>query len=158
VVINGRSQVAVDRAVAALTTTHDANCIFGQPADVTDPAQVQALWDGAKGRFGHIDIWINNAGLENRQLALWELPPAEIKAVVDTNLSGTIYGCQVAIRGMVAQGSGHIYNMEGFGSEGRIQNGITPYATTKYAIAYWRASVNAICLRRSELYKAIAKK
>ena len=136
VVINGRSQAAVTRAVTALTAIYTADRIFGQSADITDPAQVQALWDGANRHFGRIDIWINNAGLENRQLALWEVPPTEIQAVVDTNLSGTIYGCQVAIRGMRAQGSGHIYNMEGFGSEGRIQKGITPYATTKYAIAY----------------------
>lgn len=136
VVVNGRSQAAVERAVAALAASYEPGCIFGQPADVTDPAQVQALWNGAVERFGRVDIWINNAGLENRQMVLWELPPETIQAVVDTNLCGTIYCCQVAIRGMRAQGGGHIYNMEGFGSEGRIQTGITPYASTKYAIAY----------------------
>jgi NAD(P)-dependent dehydrogenase (short-subunit alcohol dehydrogenase family) len=141
VVVNGRSREGVARAVDALAARHDPARLLGQPGDVTDPAQVQTLWDAAHTHFGRVDIWINNAGIENRREPLWELSAADVEAVVDANLLGTIYGCQTAIRGMLAQGDGHIYNMEGFGSAGRMQVGLTPYGATKYAVTYLTKSL-----------------
>ena len=48
-----------------------------------------------------------------------------------------IYGSQVAIRGMLTQGFGAIYNMEGMGSDGRTHDGLALYGTTKYALKYF---------------------
>ncbi|MEZ4717270.1 MAG: SDR family oxidoreductase [Caldilineaceae bacterium] len=67
---------------------------------------------------------------------LWDVTPAEIDQVVTTNLAGTLHGCRVAIRGMAAQGGGFVYNMEGFGSDGRVAPGLTTYAATKAGITY----------------------
>lgn len=136
VVINGRSQESVDRAVKQLAARYPAQPILGVPADVSNAGQVQALWDAAVGRFGHIDIWINNAGLDNHRVPLWELEPAEMHTVVETNLTSTLYACRVAIRGMIAQGHGQIYNMEGMGSDDRLAPGLTTYSTTKRAITF----------------------
>lgn len=136
VALNGRSPSRVDHAIQALSTRFDPQRLCGIAADVTDPAQVQALWDGAVARFGRVDIWINNAGLENSPGLTWQVSPADLRAVVETNLIGAMLCCQVAIRGMAAQGGGQIYNMEGMGSEGRLPPGLTPYGATKYALAY----------------------
>lgn len=136
VVISGRSRDGVAKAVAELAKQHTQERIFGQPCDVSDFASVQALWEAAKTRFGRVDIWINNAGLGNVTMPFWEQPPERLRNVVDTNITGTIYGCKVAILGMIEQGGGHIYNMEGSGSNGRIQPGLTPYNTSKRAIRY----------------------
>jgi NADP-dependent 3-hydroxy acid dehydrogenase YdfG len=56
--------------------------------------------------------------------------------VVGTNLTGLLNGCQVAIAGMLAQGKGKIFNMEGFGSDGLTQEGMTIYGSTKRAVRY----------------------
>ncbi|MBZ0308797.1 MAG: SDR family oxidoreductase [Anaerolineae bacterium] len=136
VTVSGRSQASVDKAVATLSAKHGDDRLLGQPCDVGQFDQVQALWDAAQTRFGKVDIWINNAGLGNVMLPLWELPAERLQAIVDTNLTGMMYACKVAITGMIEQGYGQIYNMEGHGSNGSIRNGLTPYGTTKYAVRY----------------------
>ena len=127
---------SVDEVAGELAELHGASRVSGQPCDVTVFAQVQALWDAAVARFGRVDIWINNAGISQPQMDFWNHTPGATEAVVDTNLVGTMYGCQVALRGMRGQGSGAVYNMEGLGSDGRWVEGLTLYATTKYALRY----------------------
>jgi NAD(P)-dependent dehydrogenase (short-subunit alcohol dehydrogenase family) len=136
VTISGRTTESVERAVAALSTTHDADRIFGQPCDVTRFEQVQALWAAAQTHFGRIDIWINNAGVANPPLDFLELSPEQIRAVVETNLIGTMNGSKVALNGMLAQGFGTLYNMEGLGSDGRQVEGLSLYGSTKRALRY----------------------
>ncbi len=136
VVICGRTESAVHGALAALTGRYNADRILGQPCDVSDFAQLQALWDAAAADFGHVDIWINNAGLGGKMTPFWEVEPETIESIVSTNLVGSMYGSRVALAGMIAQGSGQLWNMEGFGSDGGTRPGLTPYATTKAAINY----------------------
>jgi len=57
-------------------------------------------------------------------------------AVLDTNITGTLYGAKIAISGMLEQGFGAVYNMEGLGSDGRRVKGLTLYGTTKRAVRY----------------------
>lgn len=133
VVVTGRSQDAVDKAVAELG---EADRTLGFSSDVTDPASVQALWDAAVARFGRVDIWVNNAGTTTNPVPLWEVGSDEVRQTVETNLLGTIYGMQVATRGMRAQGGGQIFNVEGMGSKGEVQVGLLPYACTKAAVGY----------------------
>lgn len=144
VVISGRSQSSVDQAVQSLAQQHSAGQVFGVVCDMTLYAQVQALWDSAQQNLGSIDIWINNAGQSNTLTPFWELDPALIQAVVETNVTGSMYGAKVALTGLRAQGHGSLYNMEGFGSRGnRKQNGLTLYGTTKAAIAFLTDSLVA---------------
>ena len=136
VTISGRTTESVERAISALSTEHDADRIFGQPGDVTRFEQVQALWTAAHTHFGRVDIWINNAGVANRPMDFAELSPEQIRAVVETNLIGTMNGSKVALTGMSAQGFGSLYNMEGLGSDGRQVAGLALYGSTKRAIHY----------------------
>jgi NAD(P)-dependent dehydrogenase (short-subunit alcohol dehydrogenase family) len=133
VVVSGRSQQAVDAAVAELG---HADRVLGVGCDVTDPASVQALWDAAVARFGRVDIWVNNAGTTTVPLPLWQVGSDEVRQTVETNLLGTLYGVQVATRGMLAQGGGQVFNVEGMGSKGEVQVGLLPYACTKAAVGY----------------------
>jgi len=137
VTISGRTQSGVDEATRQLLDHHPADAVFGCPCDVRFPDQVQALWDTARGRFERVDIWINNAGLSAPQSPVWELPAAQSGDVIQTNLAGSIYGSAVAVRGMLEQGSGAIYNMEGMGSDGRKHDGLALYGTTKYGLHYF---------------------
>jgi NAD(P)-dependent dehydrogenase (short-subunit alcohol dehydrogenase family) len=136
VTVSGRTEASVEGAVGKLSAKHDADHVLGQPCDVTQIEQMQALWDAALAHFGRIDIWINNAGINHPRRDFWEHSPERIQALVDTNLVGVMYGSQVALRGMLDQGFGGLYNMEGMGSDGRQVQGMTLYGATKYGLHY----------------------
>jgi len=134
VVVTGRSAASVDPAVAELSRLGD---VLGRPCDVSDLAACQALWDAAVAKFGRVDVWINNAALAPDFGLFADLDGAQIAATVGTNLTGTMYGTQVALKGMLAQGGGKIYTFEGFGSNGMTNPGLAVYGTTKSAIRYF---------------------
>ena len=91
--------------------------------------------------FGRVDIWINNAGMTNRKLNLDQVPDEQIEAVVQTNVLGLMNCCKVVIAGMLTQGSGKIFNMEGFGSDGLTKPGMSVYGATKSALHYFTKSL-----------------
>lgn len=136
VVVNGRTPARVEEAVAALAQDALRARILGVAADVGNADDIQRLWDAACAQFGRVDIWINNAGIDNRRAPLWELDPADIRRVIDTNVTGALVACSIVLRGMAAQGGGAIYNMEGLGSQGRSAPGLLPYSTSKAATAH----------------------
>lgn len=136
VVVSGRTIEAVEKAVASLSVNHDASNIFGVPCDVTDHNGHQGLWDASTSHFGKIDVWINNAGISNAYVPFWQVPAETIKNVTDTNLLGAMNGCHVAIREMIAAGGGQVYNMYGFGSDGRKSDGLALYGATKSGLKY----------------------
>ena len=141
VTISGRSQDAVDVVVGDLSAQYSSDKLFGLACDVRDPVQVQALWDASKDRFKVVDIWINNAGFSGPQLAAWIMPPDKAREIIETNLLGEIYGSMVAVREMIAQGHGAIYNMEGMGSDGRMHAGLTYYGTSNSGRHYFNQSL-----------------
>ena len=137
VVVNGRSQESVAHALDLLCRDFDPGSIVGDSGDVSDSETHQALWNASVAKFGQVDIWINNAGLGQSTLLIWELPVETVHKIIDINIKGLVFGSQVAVRGMLEQGFGHIYNMEGFGSTGRMRAGISLYGTTKAAVNYF---------------------
>lgn len=74
-------------------------------ADVSDPEQVQNLVQSAVKEFGHLDIVINNAGIE-RKYAFVDYPLAEAKKIIDVNLFGPFLVAQAAAKQMIQQGKG----------------------------------------------------
>ena len=134
--LSGRTQQAVDAAVKELAAQYGTANVAGQACEVTDWHQVQALWEAAKRAFGKVDIWINNAGVTHVTKLLAEMAIAEIKPVIDTNITGMIYGSKVALQGMLKQGFGQIYNMEGHGSNDSKLPGVSVYGTSKRALRY----------------------
>ena len=63
VAISGRTQRNVDVAVANLSASHRPEQLMGFACDVARFEQVRALWNTTIVRFGKVDIWINNAGI-----------------------------------------------------------------------------------------------
>lgn len=136
VTVSGRSSTSVEKAITQLSSGHQADSVLGHPCDVTRFEQVQGLWDKAQSHFGKVDIWVNNAGIGHPQLEFWTQSSEEIRAVVETNIVGTMYGARVALRGMLEQGFGSLYNMEGLGSDNRRVRGLTLYGSTKSSVRY----------------------
>lgn len=139
VVVSGRTQAAVDKAVAQLQPFATAGArAAGFACDVSRRADLQRLWDGAVAAFGRVDIWVNNAGMSPERHPVGELSAEDIRNTQETNLLGMMHATQVALAGMEKQpGGGFIYNMEGFGSSGMTAEGISLYGASKYALTYF---------------------
>ncbi|MCP4139115.1 MAG: SDR family oxidoreductase [Chloroflexi bacterium] len=140
VVISGRKEEALVNATAALSKNY-ADKVVGQLCDVTNLEDCENLFAFAAEKFGQVDIWINNAGIAHPQHKLWEMPAEMVTQSVNANIIGTVYGAQVAIRGMLKQGHGWVYNTEGFGSNGKTRDGLSVYGATKSATTFLSKSL-----------------
>lgn len=137
VVICGRSITSVEAALETLQAKYTAGRVVGMACDVANYESVLALWNLAVDSFGKVHIWINNAGQSHPRKSIWQQTPERLKSVVDTNLLGTMNGSAVAVKGMLEQGFGNLYNMLGLGSNGMKVKGYGLYSSTKYAVAYF---------------------
>jgi NAD(P)-dependent dehydrogenase (short-subunit alcohol dehydrogenase family) len=136
VAISSRTAADVDATVAELGESFGSQRVTGVACDITSADQLQGLWDTAASAFGGVDVWINNAGMSIERKPLWEQDNAAIEAIVTTNLTGALLASKVAISNMLAQGSGQVWNTEGFGSDGATQTGMVAYGSTKRAVRY----------------------
>ena len=91
VIISGRTQEAVDKAVDSLKSAAGSDTVFGIASDVRILEQVQSLWQASAEKFGTVDIWINNAGIGHGVINSWEIPIERVKAIFDTNILGTYH-------------------------------------------------------------------
>lgn len=135
VVVSGRRQDSVDAVVAELAAGA-TDRVAGKACDITRVEDLQALWDFAKSTFGRVDVWINNAGMSLPRKPIYEQDAAALQQIVNTNLASVLLAANVVMAGMREQGSGQIWNMEGFGSNGAVQPGMAAYGATKRAVQY----------------------
>lgn len=102
-------------------------------ADVTDKDEVRNLVDTAVDKYGRLDVMVNNAGM-TVQKPLLEQTEDEWRSVVEVNLTGVFFGCQVAGEQMIEQGDGgQIINISSvYGSVGA--QGRAPYNASKAGV------------------------
>ena len=83
--------------------------------DVTDEAQVKALFDGAVSTFGSLDIAFNNAGISPPDDdSILETGLDAWRRVQEVNLTSVYLCCKYAIENMLATGGGSIINTASF--------------------------------------------
>ena len=80
------------------------------PGDVSDEAHVEGLAATVAGRFGRVDVLVNNAGISSIGPAE-ELEAAEWRRVLEVNLTGPFLTSRAFGRAMLAQGRGSIVNI-----------------------------------------------
>jgi 3-oxoacyl-[acyl-carrier protein] reductase len=101
--------------------------------DVRMLDSVQGCLDAALSRWGHVDVWVNNAARTEARPFL-DVDPAEWDDVLAVNLRGTYFGCRVAGRHMCERGAGRILNLSSLaGQWGRSLTGVH-YAASKAGI------------------------
>ena len=137
VVINGVSQGRLDAAKSALEEIESPAGVYAFAGNVTNSADIQRLIDFAVKECGRIDIWINNAGVNQPMEAIWELSEEDIGYVLDVDLKGTVMGSKLAMMQMIKQGGGAIYNLEGYGSNDAMMLGLNMYGTGKRAVTHF---------------------
>lgn len=105
--------------------------------DVTKTNDILKMIEFVNNKFNKIDIWINNAGVNQPEKAIWELTESEIDIVLDVDLKGTIKASKLIMEEMIKNNGGSIYNVEGYGSNDAKMLGLSIYGTSKRAITYF---------------------
>ncbi|HEX2155243.1 MAG TPA: 3-oxoacyl-[acyl-carrier-protein] reductase [Acidimicrobiia bacterium] len=76
-------------------------------ADVSDPDQVSGMFDQVTESLGHVEVLVNNAGINRDNLVL-RMSPEDFDAVIATNLRSAFLCTRTALRGMLRQKWGRI--------------------------------------------------
>ena len=116
-------------------------------ADVTKRDDVRQVVSTAIDRFGHVDVWVNNAGR-----GITRVPSAltddDIDELMRTNIKSVLYGVQEILPHFKERGSGHIINISSM-------LGRAPYAVFRSAYNGTKHFLNAITSNlRDELGEA----
>ncbi|MGH8443691.1 MAG: glucose 1-dehydrogenase [Solimonas sp.] len=137
----------IDRAAGEAAATKLGERAAFMVQDVTDPVQWNAVLDAAVGRWGRLDVLVNNAGIgvlmdvEHSSLDSW-------KRTLDINLSGVYLGTQAAIARMkkAGEGGGSIINIASI--EGMLGEALLPaYNASKGGVRLFSRSAAIHCAR-----------
>src|SRR5438477_1767172 len=119
-------RVAADSGKDALAVT----------ADVTKRQDAERIRDQAIARFGHVDVWINNAGRGINRPAI-DLTDADFDEMMTVNVKSALYGMQAITPHFLERGRGHIINVSSFLAR-------VPIATHRSAYNAAKAALNAL--------------
>lgn len=106
------------------------------PTDVTRRGDVERLRDRAVAAFGHVDVWVNNAGRGITKPVL-ELTDEDLDLMMAVNVKSALYGMQAIVPHFKERGRGHLINVSSFLSR-------VPFATFRSAYNAAKAALNAL--------------
>ena len=129
VVVNARSEESI-RPVAEEMEDAGAE-VLAVAADVSRGGDVERLVGEALGRFGKLDVLVNNAGLLGPRVAIEEYPEDEWRRVIDANLTGPFLVSKTTIP-HISQGGAIINVVSGVSVEGRAEWGA--YSVSKFGV------------------------
>ncbi len=137
VIISGRRQVALDETVVTMGGGAGIAC------DVTDAAQVDALFARVVRDFGRLDVLFNNAGGNVPAAPIGDIPPEDFLKVMNVNLYGAFLCARGAFKVMRDQDpqGGRIIN-NGSISAHVPRPGSAPYTSSKHAITGLTRSIS----------------
>ena len=130
-VLASRTADALERVAAQISTR-----TIIVAADVTRRRDVERIRDEAIAAFGHVDVWINNAGRGILRPVL-ELTDDDLDEMMAVNVKSALYGMQAITPHFVERGRGHIINMSSF--LGRV-----PVASPRSAYSAAKAALNTL--------------
>jgi NAD(P)-dependent dehydrogenase (short-subunit alcohol dehydrogenase family) len=128
-VVNSRSDEGI-RPVAEEVEGLGAE-VLAVAADVSRGEDAQRLVDEAVGRFGGIDVLVNNAGLLGPRVVIEEYPEEEWRRVINANLTGPYLVSKAAIPHL-RNGASIINVVSGVSVEGRAEWGA--YSVSKFGV------------------------
>ena len=148
---------ATARGNLEMTEAAIAGCggrVFGHGVDVSDAAQVEAMFEAAVEAFGQVDVVVNNAGIYVGR-PFQDYTAAEFDRVMQVNAYGVFHVMQRALRHMQANGGGKIVNIASTAGKWESPNQVAYNASKHAVVALTRCAalenagipinVNAIC-------------
>jgi NAD(P)-dependent dehydrogenase (short-subunit alcohol dehydrogenase family) len=146
VAILGRTLERAERLAAEIET--GGGEALPLRADVLQPEQLRKARELTLQRWGRLDILVNSAGgnlasaTVSPEVSFFELPPADLEAVVDVNFHGTLRACQVFGKAIARQKSGCIINISSMAAQKPLTR-VVGYAAAKAAVenlTHWLAA------------------
>ena len=131
VVLSDRHERRLNESADALATVMGARPVIAI-CDVTDQAQVDAMFDTTLAAHGRLDVLVNNAGLGGTANVV-DMEDAAWHRVMDVTLTGTMRCMRRGMREMLGQGSGVIVNNASV-LGWRAQRGQSHYAAAKAGV------------------------
>jgi 3-oxoacyl-[acyl-carrier protein] reductase len=133
VVLSGRSQSAVDRAVHELAAETGGK-VAGKAADVRYYDEVRALFEFADREFGRLDVLVNNAGVGVFAPAS-QLSVEDWQKVIETNLTGAFFCTREALARFATgtQTGGYIVNISSLAGRNPFAGGAA-YNASKFGM------------------------
>lgn len=131
VAICGRDPEALERARAALEAIGAE--VYALPVDVADRDAVATLIAKVTGRFGPIDVLVNNAGV-TRRAYIMDLTEQDWDRIHRVNAKGVFFCLQRAAHQMIQQGGGRIINIASIAGRGYAGTSNAAYAASKGAV------------------------
>ena len=123
-------------------------------SDVKDRASLVSLREAVLEFFGKVDILINCAGTTKRSPTL-TVSEEEWNHILETNLTGTLRGCQVFGETMLAKGSGRIINIASLTTFVGFYE-VAAYSASKAAVGALTKTLAVEWSKRGVLVNAIA--
>ncbi|MCJ2136396.1 3-hydroxybutyrate dehydrogenase [Methylobacterium sp. J-026] len=109
IVINGFGKPEeIERERAGIETEFGVRAHYSG-ADMSKPAEIDAMVREAQEQFGAIDVLVNNAGIQFVS-PIEEFPPEKWEQIIAINLSSAFHAMRAAIPSMKARGWGRIIN------------------------------------------------
>lgn len=108
--------------------------VLAAAVDVTDPDAVDHFCEAVAERFGRIDLWVNNAGLIAPIAPLRDADPGELRANVEVNLLGVLYGSAAFARHVRTRPGGGVLVNISSGAATKAYEGWAAYCATKAAV------------------------
>jgi NADP-dependent 3-hydroxy acid dehydrogenase YdfG len=105
-------------------------------ADVTQRADVERVRDEALRVFGHVDVWVNNAGRGIGRQVL-DLTDADFDEMMAVNAKSALYGMQAIVPHFKERREGHLINLSS--ALGRV-----PFASYRSAYSAAKAALNSL--------------
>ena len=134
VVVNYRSSADEAEATREAAASRGDGSAMVVRGDVTDPDDVDAMFDAIEAEFGTVDVLVNNVGpfapqrWDEIDFETWNL-------VLHANVNGTYLCCKRALPGMRERGFGRIVNVGYASSErGLVNPKNTPYFIAKAGV------------------------
>ncbi|MDE3059870.1 MAG: SDR family oxidoreductase [Pseudomonadota bacterium] len=129
-VIADKDEAAWRDALEHLATRE--NDIIGVTCDAREEGSIERAAEEADGRFGRLDIWVNDAGIYP-STPVMEISKDEWENVIHTNVRGVFNGARAAIPRMTNNGGGVILNLASVtGFHG--SPGFAHYSASKFAV------------------------
>lgn len=140
VVVSGRRVAELDRVVDAIRA--QGGSAEAAALDVTDASAVQAVADDLAGRFGGVDIFVANAGMNVPNRASDQLTAQDFARVVDVNLNGVMYGVLAVLPGMRAKGAGTLILTSSWAGRHAARLTGAAYNASKHGVVALAHSIN----------------
>jgi NAD(P)-dependent dehydrogenase (short-subunit alcohol dehydrogenase family) len=128
-VISARGRERLDAVADEIAA--DGGTVVAVAGDVADEDHARALVEEAAGRFGGLDIAVNNAGAMGPTGATPEIATADWRATLATNLTGGFLAAKYQVPAMLARGTGSLIFVGSFVGHTVAMPGVAAYAASK---------------------------